>query len=464
MRQEVELLKSQVENLIELDAKSELIELLNNQIIADVAELIDELDDHKKYVFNCLEIQRAVGVFREINFSIQNDIVHEMRPTKVAEILNELPPDDRTAFLSDLPSETVKEFIKLLRPEERKETLMLMGYPEDSIGRLMTPDYIDVDPAMTVQEALDFIRLHGHDSETIDVIYVTDSQGRLLDDIRIREFLLVDPYTRVEDLMDDRVISLRAMDDEEEVVAVFQRNNRVALPVTDDRDILLGIVTIDDVLILQEEESTEDFQKIGGTEAFDESYLDIDLFKMFRKRGGWLILLLLGEMITIGVASRFEDSINSVTYLAFFVPLVMSAGGNSGSQASTLIIRAMTLDEVDFSDWFTVFKREIISGLLLGSVLGVLGFCRVLLWNIVFEDYNLYPGIALPLAFTVGCSLMVIVLWGTLCGSMLPLVLEKLGADPATSSSPFVATLVDITGLFLYFSISYAFLSQFMTA
>ncbi len=463
MRQEVELLQSQVENLIELDARTELIELLNNQNIADVAELIDELEDHKKYVFNCLEIQRAVAVFREVSFSLQDEIVHQLRPSKVAEILNELPPDDRTAFLSDLPSETVKAFIKLLRPEERKETLMLMGYPEESVGRLMTPDYIDVEPQWTVQEALEHIRVHGHDSETIDVIYITDDNGRLLDDIRIREFLLVDPLTRIEDLMDHRFISLHAMEDEEEVVAVFQRNNRVALPVTDDKDILLGIVTIDDVLLLQEEESTEDFQKIGGTEAFDEAYLDINIFKMFRKRGGWLVLLLLGEMITIGVASRFESSINSITYLAFFVPLVMSAGGNSGSQASTLIIRAMTLDEVEFSDWWTVFKRELFSGLMLGSVLGVLGFCRVLLWNVIFQEYNLYPGIAIPLAFTVGCSLLVIVLWGTICGSMLPLILEKLGADPATSSSPFVATLVDITGLFFYFSISYTFLSQFMT-
>ncbi len=462
MRQEVELLQSQVENLIELDARSELIELLNNQNIADVAELIDELEDHKKYVFDCLEIQRAVAVFREISFSLQDEIVHQMRPRKVAEILNELPPDDRTAFLSDLPSETVKAFIKLLRPEERKETLMLMGYPEESVGRLMTPDYVDIEPEWSVQEALDHIRRHGHDSETLDVIYITDEHGRLLDDVRIREFLLVDPMTRVEDLMDHRFISINAMEDEEEVVAIFQRNNRVALPVTDDKETLLGIVTIDDVLVLQEEESTEDFQKIGGTEAFDEAYLDIDIFKMFRKRGGWLILLLLGEMITIGVAARFEASINSITYLAFFVPLVMSAGGNSGSQASTLIIRAMTLDEVEFGDWWTVFKRELFSGLLLGSVLGVLGFCRVLLWNVVFQDYNLYPGIAIPLAFTVGCSLLVIVLWGTLCGSMLPLVLDKLGADPATSSSPFVATLVDITGLFFYFSISYTFLSQYM--
>ncbi len=462
MRQEAELLKSQVENLIELDARTELIELLNNQNIADVAEVIDELEDHQKYVFSCLEIQRAVAVFRVIDFGIQNNIVQRMKPTKVAELLNELPPDDRTAFLSDLPSETVKEFIKLLRPEERKETLMLMGYPEESIGRLMTPDYIDVEPEWTVQEVLDYIRSHGHDSETLDVIYVTNREGVLLDDIRIREFLLVDPYTRVEDLMDDRVISLDAMDDEEEVVSVFQRNHRVALPVVDKKQILLGIVTIDDVLVLQEEESTEDFQKIGGTEAFDESYLDIDIFKMFRKRGGWLVLLLLGEMITIVVTSNFESSLNKITYLAFFVPLVMSAGGNSGSQASTLIIRAMALDEVDFSDWLTVFRRELISGLLLGSVLGVIGFFRVILWNQIFDDYNMFEGLALPLAFTVGSSLLVIVLWGTICGSMLPLLLKKLGADPATSSSPFVATLVDITGLFFYFSLSYLFLNQFM--
>ncbi len=456
MREEIEMLISRVEQLIELEARDELVELINDQNISDVAELINELPDHKKYVFSCLEMQRAVGVFRILEFNIQANIVKHLPPSKVAELINELAPDDRTAFLSEMPSSAVKELIKLLVPEERKITLSLLGYPEDSIGRIMTPDYIDVEPEWTVKQVMEYIRHYGRDSETLDVIYVTDRKGHLLDDIRIREFLLVDPSTKVQDLMDERVISLNVMDTQSDVVNVFQKNNRVALPVVDDKNIMLGIITVDDVLWLAEEESTEDIQKIGGTEAFDEPYLDVPLFKLFKKRVGWLVILFLGEMLTASAMSYFEGEIEKAVFLASFIPLIISSGGNSGSQASTLIIRAMALGEVTLRDWWNVLRRELLSGLMLGSVLGVIGFFRVVIWNTLFHSYGDHTVLV---GLTIGCSLLGIVLWGTISGSMLPIFLKKLGADPASSSAPFVATLVDVTGLVIYFSFAYMFLS-----
>jgi magnesium transporter len=456
MREEIEMLINRVEQLIELEARDELVELINDQNISDVAELINELPDHKKYVFSCLEMQRAVAVFRILEFNIQANIVKHLPPSKVAELINELAPDDRTAFLSEMPSSAVKELIKLLIPEERKITLSLLGYPEDSIGRIMTPDYIDVEPEWSVKQVMEYIRHYGRDSETIDVIYVTDRKGHLLDDIRIREFLLVDPSTRVQDLMDERVISLNVMDTQNDVVNVFQKNNRVALPVVDDKNIMLGIITVDDVLWLAEEESTEDIQKIGGTEAFDEPYLDVPLFKLFKKRVGWLVILFLGEMLTASAMSYFEGEIAKAVFLASFIPLIISSGGNSGSQASTLIIRAMALGEVTLRDWWSVLRRELLSGAMLGSVLGIIGFCRVVIWNTLFHSYGDHTALV---GLTIGCSLVGIVLWGTISGSMLPIFLKRLGADPASSSAPFVATLVDVTGLVIYFSFAYMFLS-----
>jgi magnesium transporter len=317
----------------------------------------------------------------------------------------------------------------------------------------MTPDYIAVREEWNVKQVLDYIREHGKDSETIDVIYVVDEKGVLIDDFRIREFLLVSPSTQVHTLMDDRFVALHAMDQQEEAIQVFRVENRVALPVIDDQGILLGIVTIDDMLWIANEEHTEDIQKIGGTEALDEPYLDIPLLKLVKKRVGWLVVLFIGEMLTATAMGFFEDEIAKAVVLALFVPLIISSGGNSGSQASTLIIQAMALGEISISDWWRVMRREILSGLMLGGILGLIGFMRILLWNTLFHTYGIHTFL---IGSTVGFSLVGVVLWGTLSGSMLPLVLKRLGADPATSSAPFVATLVDVTGLLIYFTVAYA--------
>jgi magnesium transporter len=354
-------------------------------------------------------------------------------------------------LFSELHGDAVKKLIIMLPPAERKEALALLGYEEDSIGRLMTPDYIAVKKSWNVNKVLAHIRQYGKNSETIDVIYVIDDQGVLLDDIRIRDILLVEPETPISELMDDRLISLHVHDPQEEAINVFRMNNRVALPVTDQDDILLGIVTVDDILWIANEEYTEDIQKIGGTEALDEPYLDMPLIKLVRKRVGWLVILFLGELLTATAMQFFENAIEKAVVLALFIPLIISSGGNSGSQASTLIIQAMALGEVTIADWWRVMRREILSGLMLGITLGLIGFMRIYIWSLFSHIYG--PHWAL-VGTTVGCALVGVVLWGSLAGSMLPLLLKKLGADPATSSAPFVATLVDVTGLVIYFSIA----------
>jgi magnesium transporter len=433
----------------------ELRVYLDDQLITDIAELIYEDPEQADLIINNLSISRAAAAFRILDFPLQEEVIRGLPAAKVAELLNELPADDRAAFLGELPSEAVKELIKLLTPEERKITLSLLGYPENSVGRIMTPDYIAVREEWSVKQVLNYIREHGKDSETIDVIYVVDEKGVLLDDFRIREFLLVSPDTLVHTLMDDRFVALQATDEQEEAIQVFRMENRVALPVIDDHGVLLGIVTIDDMLWIANEEHTEDIQKIGGTEALDEPYLDMPLLKLVKKRVGWLVVLFIGEMLTATAMGFFEDEIAKAVVLALFVPLIISSGGNSGSQASTLIIQAMALGEIDINDWWRVMRREILSGLMLGSILGLIGFIRILLWNSLFHTYGDHT---ILIGVTVGISLIGVVLWGTLSGSMLPLVLKKLGADPATSSAPFVATLVDVTGLLIYFSVAYGFM------
>jgi magnesium transporter len=446
------------ENFLEIIGKEDLLEtreFLNHQNISDVAYLIYEMPDLSSKIISNMSIHRAASVFKILDFSTQKSIIQELPPYKTAELLNELPADDRTAFLEELPSEVVKELIRLLDPEERKITLSLLGYPEGSVGRLMTPDYIAVQVDWTMQEVLEQIRKEGKHSETIDVIYVVNDRGEFVDDIRIREILLVDPSKIVEEIIDYRSITLNVNDAQEVANQIFKMNNRVALPVVDDKNILLGIVTIDDVLWVANEEFSEDMQKIGGTEALNEPYLEIPLQKLFKKRVVWLIVLFLGEMLTASAMGYFEDEIAKAVVLALFVPLIISSGGNSGSQASTLIIQAMAVGEITLSDWWKVLRREIVSGVLLGLVLGLIGFFRVIVWNSIFHTYGENSVI---IGLTVGFSLIGVVLWGTITGSMLPIVLKKLGADPATSSAPFVATLVDVTGLLIYFSLAFLFM------
>lgn len=456
MEQEEMSLQEQFEEVIAQDDKLAIQEFLNSQNISDVCILINDYDEYEGQIIGSLSTNRAVSTFKILDFPIQKRIIQNLPPIKTAELLNALPADDRTAFLEELPVEVVRELIRMLDPEERRITLALLGYPEGSVGRLMTPDYLAVNPEWSINDVFEHIRKFGKDVETLDVLYVVNEHGILIDDIRIREFLLSPPEKKVADLMDGRYITLHVQDDQEKANQVFKMNNRVALPVVNDDEILLGIVTIDDVLWVANEEFSEDMQKMGGTEALDEPYLEMPILKLFKKRVVWLIVLFIGEMLTATAMGYYEREITQAVVLALFVPLIISSGGNSGSQASTLIIQAMAVGEITLTDWWRVMRREIISGLLLGSVLGLIGFSRIVIWNRFFPE--LYGPHYIFVGLAVGVSLLGVVLLGTLTGSMLPIILKKLGADPAVSSAPFVATLVDVNGLIIYFSCAYFFL------
>jgi magnesium transporter len=382
----MEILKEQLEGILESGDGKHLHEFLDDQNISDVADLVDELPEYDSKIIEAMSVHRAASVFKILDLSAQKNIINTLSPNKTASLLNELPPDDRTDFLEELPSNVVRELIKLLDNEERKITLSLLGYPENSVGRLMTPDYVYVYETNTVQQVLDTVRRVGKNSETIDVIYVINEKGELLDDIRIREFILASPEKRVKELMDDRVISLNAYQDQEEAAEVFRMNNRVALPVVSNSNTLLGIITIDDILWVASEEFSEDMQKIGGTQALDQPYLEMPLFSLFRKRVGWLVILFLGELLTASAMKYFEAEIGRALILVLFIPLIISSGGNSGSQASTLIIQAMAVGEISIRDWWRVLRREILSGLLLGSVLGLIGFFRIFAWHAISPE------------------------------------------------------------------------------
>jgi len=429
-----------------------LREFLDEQNISDVVELVNEFPENEATIIDNMTVHRAVSVFKILDINQQKDIIKELPARKTAKILNELPPDDRTDFLEELPKAAIRDLIKLLDPEERKITLSLLGYPEDSVGRLMTPDYVYVYAHYTVAEVLNNIRKYGKKYETIDVIYIIDENGCLVDDIRIRDVLIEQPDAIIKDIIDGRYVALNVYEDQEHASQVFKMNNRTALPVVDDNDVLLGIVTIDDILWVTNEEFSEDMQKMGGTEALNEPYLDISLSKLFKKRITWLVILFLGEMFTATAMGYFEGEIQKAVVLALFIPLILSSGGNSGSQASTLIIQAMSIGEITVTDWWRILRRELSSGLLLGSVLGLIGFFRIMIWHFINPGYyGLHP---ILVAITIGFTLLGVVIWGTIAGSMLPIVLKKLGADPAVSSAPFVATLVDVTALVIYFSVA----------
>jgi magnesium transporter len=431
---------------------SRLRDMVRNRHAGDLAAILTQLSVEDQVVaFRVLPRKDAADVFEYLPHEDQETLLKAMGQEDVAALLNEMAPDDRTSFLEELPAAATRQLLSMLTPAQRSVAVTLLGYPESSIGRLMTPHYVAVREDWTVRQVLDFIREHGQDSETLNVVYVVDPQGLLIDDIRIRELLLTSLDTRVHDLMDRRFVALKATDDQQTAVKAFREYDRTALPVTDTAGMLIGIVTIDDVLDVAEATATKEIQRIGGSEALDEPYMEISFGRMIRKRGGWLTALFLGELLTATAMGAFEAEISRAVVLALFVPLIISSGGNSGSQASTLVIRALALGEVGLSDWWRVMRREVFAGLALGGILGSIGFLRITVWS-AFSD--LYGEHWLLIAFTVATALVGIVLWGTLIGSLLPFLLRRLGFDPATSSAPFVATLVDVTGLVIYFSVA----------
>jgi magnesium transporter len=442
----------ELESLIEARDFAALRDETMNWPADDIANLMEPLTaEQEAILLRFLPRGQAADVFSFLPREHQEQLLKAMANEEVAGILNALSDDDRTSLLEELPGNITQRLLNLLSPEERALASRFLGYPENSVGRLMSPHFVRIRAQWTLAHALDHIRRYGMDSETMSMVYVIDESGKLIDDLRMRQILLTPPDSLVSDIMDSRFVSLKATDDREAAVDAFRGTDLFALPVTDRDGILIGIVTVDDILGVAEEEATEDIQKIGGSEALDEPYMRITLPRMVRKRAGWLVILFLSEMLTATAMGKFENEIAKAVILSIFVPLVISSGGNSGSQASTIIIRAMALGEVRLRDWWRVMRREFLSGLSLGLILGVIGFIRISIWANAFHAYGPHW---LLLALTVGLSLIGIVLWGTMAGSMLPLLLRRLGVDPATSSAPFVATLVDVSGLIIYFSVA----------
>lgn len=451
------LLQPEIKSLLDTRDLSTLKEVLSDWTPADIAELISDLPEYEQAViFRVLPRDLAADVFEHIDFDMQVSLLKGLGKEESAVILNEMSPDDRTALLEDLPGSVARQMITLLSADERKIAVKLLGYPEESVGRLMTPDYITIKPEWTMIDVLNHIREYGKDSETLNIVYVVDEKGKLVDDLRIRDIILASLDSKVSNIMDENFEALQVSDDQETAVEMFKKYDRVALPVIDAMGLLIGIVTVDDVLDVAEEEATEDIHKIAGVEALDEPYSTIPILSMVRKRAFWLTILFVSQVLTAIAMGYFEDELNKAVVLAIFIPLVISSGGNSGSQAATLVIRAMAIGDVKLSDWWFIMRREIIAGFSLGATLGSIGFLQVIILSNFIAQLKIH---LLLIGLTVTFSLILIVMWGTLSGSMLPIILKKLGADPATSSAPLVATMVDVTGLIIYFSVAILILS-----
>lgn len=451
-----ELLKPDLQDLIRTRNWTALREVLSSWTTPEIADLLMDLDNTDQVLlFRSLERNLSAELFSYLESEDQDSLLHQLTNQETRELLTGLLPDDRTTLLEELPAEMTQRLLSLLSPEDLKEARFLLGYPEQSIGRLMTVNFVSVRSEWSVSEGLSYIRTHGRKSETINRIYITDSRGCLKDDVPLRSFIFADPDSKISTLMDNTAVSLSAFEDQEQAVKVMEKYDISEIPVIDSAGVLIGIVTFDDVMDIQEEEATEDFQKFGGMEALEKPYDATALLSMIKKRAGWLILLFLGEMLTATALGYFEQELQKAVILSMFLPLIISSGGNSGSQAATLIVRALSLGEISLKDWWFVLQRELLSGLLLGCVLGIIGFSRIIIWSMIS---NVYGDNSIQIGLTVGVSLIGVVMWGTLSGSMLPLLMKRLGFDPATSSAPFVATLVDVTGIIIYFSAAVWFL------
>jgi len=429
------------------EAREALIYLLD----AEVAEVLTELEPrHRGLAFRLLPRDRAAEVFTHLPAEQQEELLKSLTSEQLARLFNEMSPDDRVELFDEMPGQLVSRWLSLIGPEERRETQLILGYPPESIGRIMTPNYVRVRPDWTVTLALQNIRESGREAETLDTLYAIDHDGRLVAEVRLHDLLLAPPDATIESLMNTNVPLLHARDDQEVAVGEFERFDRPVLPVIDSQGVLVGVVTFDDVADVAEQEVTEDIHKMAAVQALDDPYLSVSLRTLVRKRSVWLAVIFLGETFTVGAMRFFEHELSRVLMLALFVPLIISSGGNSGSQGTSLIIRAMAVGEVRLRDWWRVMKRELLCGLSLGVLLGGLGLLLALAWRQIgwIEEAQHFVRVAI----TVAVALVGVVTWGNLVGSMLPFVLRRLGLDPATASAPFVATLVDVTGIVIYFT------------
>jgi magnesium transporter len=424
--------------------------------LATVAEAMPR--DRVPDLLRALPAERAAELLSYLDEELQTEVLETMSPRQAADIVVEMTPDDRVDALEELDDEQAQEIIDELPEEERAETEQLRAYEPDTAGGLMTTEFVSVPQDISAEDALAAVRTaaRGERHEAMYAIYITDAAGRLAGVLSLRELLAAPEGARLGDVAWSEVQTVLPTADREQVSRMVQDYDLVAVPVVNTLGRILGVVTVDDAFDAAQEEATEDAQKFGGMEALDEPYTQISFVNMMKKRAGWLSVIMISEMLTTSVLSHYESELKAATVLMLFVPLVMSSGGNSGSQSTSLIIRAMALDELRLKDWWRVAAREIPTGIVLGSILGLIGFGRIILWQkLGWHDFN--PHYML-VATTVACALVGIVTFGTLMGAMLPFAMRRLGADPASASAPFVATFVDVTGLAIYFMVAFAIL------
>lgn len=462
------LLKPEYEELLRKKDWESLRVAFEDADPADIAEILEDLPaGDAGVIFRILPRDTAGVAFEYLPLDQQTEIVQTLGSEQMKNVLNEMAPDDRTRLFEELPAEVTNRALEQLSAEELKVARELLGYPENSAGRYMTPEYLALKPAMSAREALESVRKNGKGRETLNILYVVDEKRILLADLRLADLVMAEPDARVGDLPDRQLVAIPATASKDEIISTFEKYDRVALPVTDSRGAMVGIITADDVLDVAEEQATEDIQKLGGLEALEAPYMEISTFEMLRKRGGWLAILLVGGMLTATAMGTFQNELLRAEVLALFLPLIIASGGNSGSQATSLIIRALSLREITLGDWWRVAFRELKSGALLGVMLACIGFARVVAWEWLFRAGVLSRGYGdhyLLVAATVSASLVGVVLVGAMIGSMLPFALRRLGLDPAAASAPFVATLVDVTGIVIYFKVASVILSSTLLA
>lgn len=437
-------LKKQIEER-DWDAISRIVERTATPEVADAFQKLDK--DDRALAFHAFPRNVQAEVFSFLEVDRANRLLENISDEDTRKLLGDLRPDDRTQLLEELPGQVTQQLLNLLDDDALEEARQLLGYPDESVGRLMTPEYAAVRPDWRIGRALKHIRQIGPDSELISMIYVTDDDWKLLDAIELRELILADPAEPVSSLMDEAFVSLSAFDDQEEAVREFARYDKVALPVVDSSGVLLGIVTVDDVLDVAEEEATEDFHKAAAVRPLERPYHESRIWRLFKKRIGWLLLLIVINLVSSGIIEAYEATLEQIIALAFFIPLLIDSGGNTGSQAATVMVRSLATGEVKMHEWLRTMGKELFVGLSLGLAMGVasslLGFYR--------GD--------LALAAVVGLSMGAIIVAANLVGTLLPFVLTKFNIDPAVASSPLITSIADSVGLLIYFGIATAFLS-----
>ena len=441
---EKELVRPEVQELIRQNDWRRLKEIIVYWEAPDIADLLEDLEQENMFIlFRLLPRQLATDVFGEIDPDEQMNIIQQMSNEHIRDIVSELSPDDRTELFEELPGKITQRLLNLLPHDDCREARQLLGYPDESVGRLMTPEYVAIRPQWSIKKALKHIREFGKDAETINMVYVVDDEWHLLDDIALRRLILANPEVKVESIMDRKFISISAFEDQEKAAETIKHYDLVALPVLDSEDVLLGIVTVDDILDVIEDEVTEDVQKGASVAPLEMSYTAASVFTLYKKRIIWLSLLAVSGFLSANIISLYEGAIARIVALSFFIPVIIGSGGNTGSQSSVLIIRAIATGDLTLKRWFDVVKKELFVGLLLGMTLGA----------ILYSGSHFWEGGA-EIALVVGISVAAIVLWANLLGSTLPIVITKLRLDPAFVSSPLVTTIIDVTGLGIYFSLA----------